>query len=289
MSSTGDTTSIKELASQLKVSDALLKKILKDFSIEAIREQNKLVLDQESVRIIKEILALRASGKKNHEIKEIFEAYKKAQPVEEPNVTAPKVENKKPLKKPEPKIKSKIVAAKKDKVAKIVDLEPKEQEAKPEQAEKIESKHQEPEVQKPQEEFQVEQSSEENDDDEASYDNLAGYMEDEDDEKENEVSSLLHKEDDGLEALDDHEHVEEANEVDEIEDKLSPRKIRRRQFSFRYIQNQITNDSKRLNYIKQKLKRGKLSVKEKLNLEESLQKRSEILSGWIHLLRWVRS
>jgi len=244
MSSTGDTTSIKELASQLKVSDALLKKILKDFSIEAIREQNKLVLDQESVRIIKEILALRASGKKNHEIKEIFEAYKKAQPVEEPNVTAPKVENKKPLKKPEPKIKSKIVAAKKDKVAKIVDLEPKEQEAKPEQAEKIESKHQEPEVQKPQEEFQVEQSSEE---------------------------------------------VEEANEVDEIEDKLSPRKIRRRQFSFRYIQNQITNDSKRLNYIKQKLKRGKLSVKEKLNLEESLQKRSEILSGWIHLLRWVRS
>jgi hypothetical protein len=102
-----------------------------------------------------------------------------------------------------------------------------------------------------------------------------------------------------LEASEDlDEEIEEEVTEEQIEeeltnnrrgDRLSPRKIRRRQFSFRYIQRQIANDSKRVNYIKQKLRRGSLSTKEKMILEDSLHHRSDLLSGWIQLLRWVKS
>ena len=68
--SSSDSVSIKELASKLKTSDALIKKIIKDFEIETIRNQKRVLLSSESVQTIRDILALRASGKKNIEIKQ---------------------------------------------------------------------------------------------------------------------------------------------------------------------------------------------------------------------------
>ncbi len=274
--------SIKELASKLKVTDALLKKLIKDFDIVTERVQKRVYLSESSVTTVREVLALRASGKKNKEIKELFEASKAPPPVEQ----APEVEKIKA--KPSPR---------------------KTKTKKPDEDQQVIAQVEEQVVKVPEETIAAVALEYENTEEHAV--DISSYLE-EDHQAEDEPSMAMRlaEESDVLdtviestedESLDFEEtNVEEEKEAAIIEepertpergrqDRLSPRKMRRRQFSFSYIQRQIANDSKRIQYIQQKLKRGSLSTKEAMNLKDSLEHRSKLLSGWVHLLRWVKS
>ncbi len=302
-----DLTSIKELASQLKASDALLKKIIKDFEIETIRDQKRVCLSDESVQTIRDILALRASGKKNNEIKELFYASKgiEAKPEEEvkevsakaakpAKASAPVKDNKEESASEETEDETptkKILKSRKPRFVKDKKLKDDEATNPGEETKVIE----ELVVEEVLELQQIEKPAKTHKKVEREKDNsvldLTQYL-DEDGDDSSELKNLLNEdgdEDEDLSDLEEDEDIETSESVEQSDDKLSPRKIRRRQFSFRYIQRQIANDSKRVSYLKQKLKRGKLSVKEKMLIEDSLYHRSNLLNGWIHLLRWVKS
>ena len=298
-----DLTSIKELASQLKASDALLKKIIKDFEIETIRDQKRVCLSDESVQTIRDILALRASGKKNNEIKELFYASKGIEAKPEEPVEVTKVS--KPSKASKEKeddiateentddssvkkvLKSRKPRFAKEKKLKAEDAVSSEEESKTEEEQPVEKPLELAQKEKP---AKANKRFEKEKDD--SLLDLTQYL-DEDGDDTSELKNLLDDDeeitDEEIADLDAEDEIAEAEEIEQSDDKLSPRKIRRRQFSFRYIQRQIANDSKRVSYLKQKLKRGKLSVKEKMLIEDSLYHRSNLLNGWVHLLRWVKS
>jgi len=290
--SSSDSVSIKELASKLKTSDALIKKIIKDFEIETKRDQKRVLLSAESVQTIRDILALRASGKKNIEIKKLFDEAQGVKPSSEPSST----ETEETL--AEVTVEESLPEAKKPKKPKSV--KPAKQEPLEEQADSPESAQDPRDPAVPVEGLSA--------DDILELTSLpinqdvdvlvpGDYLEDEipqsntqDDLKQ--LLSLEGSEDleeDLEDEITDEQIEEELTQQNRRGDRLSPRKIRRRQFSFRYIQRQIANDSKRVNYIKQKLRRGSLSTKERMVLEDSLHHRSVLLSGWIQLLRWVKS
>ncbi len=290
--SSSDSVSIKELASKLKTSDALIKKIIKDFEIETKRDQKRVLLSAESVQTIRDILALRASGKKNIEIKKLFDEAQGVKPSSEPSSTEPEETL------AEVTVEESLPEAKKPKKPKSV--KPAKQEPLEEQADFPESAQDPRDPAVPVEGLSA--------DDILELTSLpinqdvdvlvpGDYLEDEipqsntqDDLKQ--LLSLEGSEDleeDLEDEITDEQIEEELTQQNRRGDRLSPRKIRRRQFSFRYIQRQIANDSKRVNYIKQKLRRGSLSTKERMVLEDSLHHRSVLLSGWIQLLRWVKS
>lgn len=290
--SSSDSVSIKELASKLKTSDALIKKIIKDFEIETKRDQKRVLLSAESVQTIRDILALRASGKKNIEIKKLFDEAQGVKPSSEPSSTEPEETL------AEVTVEESLPEAKKPKKPKSV--KPAKQEPLEEQADSPESAQDPRDPAAPVEGLSA--------DDILELTSLpinqdvdvlvpGDYLEDEipqsntqDDLKQ--LLSLEGSEDleeDLEDEITDEQIEEELTQQNRRGDRLSPRKIRRRQFSFRYIQRQIANDSKRVNYIKQKLRRGSLSTKERMVLEDSLHHRSVLLSGWIQLLRWVKS
>jgi len=290
--SSSDSVSIKELASKLKTSDALIKKIIKDFEIETKRDQKRVLLSAESVQTIRDILALRASGKKNIEIKKLFDEAQGVKPSSEPSSTEPEETL------AEVTVEESLPEAKKPKKPKSV--KPAKQEGLEEQEDSPESAQDPRDPAVPVEGLSA--------DDILELTSLpinqdvdvlvpGDYLEDEipqsntqDDLKQ--LLSLEGSEDleeDLEDEITDEQIEEELTQQNRRGDRLSPRKIRRRQFSFRYIQRQIANDSKRVNYIKQKLRRGSLSTKERMVLEDSLHHRSVLLSGWIQLLRWVKS
>lgn len=290
--SSSDSVSIKELASKLKTSDALIKKIIKDFEIETKRDQKRVLLSAESVQTIRDILALRASGKKNIEIKKLFDEAKGVKPSSEPSSTEPE-----------------------ETLAEVAAEESLPEAKKPKKPKSVKSAKQEP----LEEQADSPESAQDPRDPAVPVEGLSAddileltslpinqdvdvlvpgdYLEDEvpqsntqDDLKQ--LLSLEGSEDleeDLEDEITDEQIEEELTQQNRRGDRLSPRKIRRRQFSFRYIQRQIANDSKRVNYIKQKLRRGSLSTKERMVLEDSLHHRSVLLSGWIQLLRWVKS
>lgn len=298
--SSDDLVSTKELASKLKVTEPLLKKLLKDFGIETQRVDRRAHLDAQASTTVKEILALRASGKKNSEIKEMFEASKKAtepkateEPKEEKKEEAKKEEEAKE-EKPKKKTTKKVLKKKTDSKTKKPKKEAEETAEESEPSDEKEDKVSKPKSKKesPESEINLEEELEADEeiDDNAVLD-ISSYLH-EDEEEDSELKALLKVEegDEEISSLDDDDDIEEVEEIQETTDStLSPRKIRRRQFSFKYIQRQIANDSKRVNYIKQKLNRGRISEKERMMLEDSLSKRSVLLSGWIQLLRWVKN
>lgn len=289
-----DSISIKELASKLKVTDALLKKIIKDFGIETLRTQKRIHLSDEAERTIREILALRASGKKNQEIKELFDASKVDHSSEkaatESNLSMVAEEQVEDIAStPEESQEKEQTESKRgfDKREKFKKNRFKDRREK--------TKPYKPEAQTSKSNEQVQNPPSQQREDENAID-LASYLEESED-AETSMSMRLADEDssdEDFEDLDDedfsdNDEFDTTEAVESTDKRISPRKVRRRQFSFRYIQRQIANDSRRIHYIKQKLKRGRLSTKEKMNLEESLEQRSKLLSGWVHLLRWVKS
>ncbi|MEY3370552.1 MAG: hypothetical protein RLZZ361_1222 [Cyanobacteriota bacterium] len=296
--SSSDSVSIKELASKLKTSDALIKKIIKDFEIETTRNQKRVLLSAESVQTIRDILALRASGKKNIEIKKLFDEANGIKPASDPDSNN-SIDTEETPAEVSAETLPETKKPKKNKPAKLAKQEPSISES----AEIISKSELNP---NPQDiGLDVEGLSA---DDILELTSLpinqdvdvlvpGDYLEDEipqsntqDDLKQ--LLSLEGSEDleeDLEDEITDEQIEEELTQQNRRGDRLSPRKIRRRQFSFRYIQRQIANDSKRVNYIKQKLRRGSLSTKERMVLEDSLHHRSVLLSGWIQLLRWVKS
>lgn len=299
-------TSIKELAAKLKVTDALLKKLIKDFGIEPDRVQKRIHLNDNAVKTIREILALKASGKKNKEIKELFDAAQAAIKAEtQANPEEAKEEaqasNEELETTQEAKILTKKIPFKKPKTDSNAATDSKEQPEtetksknprtrKKSKAKKEKDKTTQTEAQAKKETEQdgldITSYLDETEDDEIS---MAMRLADNDNPIDEEPKAQLDL-DEELDLDDDEADFEETEEVVEKTGKrLNPRKIRRRQFSFRYIQRQIANDAKRVQYIQQKLERGRLSTLEEMNLKDSLEQRSKLHSGWVHLLKWVKS
>jgi hypothetical protein len=308
LSDIDDLISTKELASKLKVTEPLLKKLINDFAIETQRVDRRAHLNSKAATTVKEILALRASGKKNSEIKEMFESSKQASPKannnkkpekQEPTIEETKENSKDSEKKPAEKEtkKPELVKKKPKKPLKKKEAPIKNQDTKSNDSKLKEATNKE-ELKKTSSIEQVNHkdsnSTKQEEPEEAGIMDISGYLL-EDQAESSELKSLLNDDDDENEnadfsEIDEVDDIEEVDEIEESRDKtISQRKIRRRQFSFKYIQRQIANDSKRINYIKQKLQRGRLSTKEAMMLEDSLHHRSILLSGWIQLLRWVKN
>ena len=82
------------------------------------------------------------------------------------------------------------------------------------------------------------------------------------------------------------EKTEEAHEERE-EHESEPQLTRRRGFNYRYVERQISNDSKRVSSLRFRLKNTNISVQERLFVEEALERRILFLDGWKHILRWI--
>ncbi len=259
--------SVKELASKLKVSDALLKKFIKDFNITPIQEKKLLYVTHESAEILKEIIRLRDAGKKNIEIKKLFEEAQKAQKQEEEQAQQQEQIEELPASTNVVEEPSHIEATTNTEATLQVEAA-KPQAHNPEIAEEYYN------------EYLAEQISENEE-----VVSLAMQQAELGDEEEAPATAQAKFNDNHIE-----EEAPEEEDDDEREESHSAGgKRRRRQFSFRFIQRQIANDMKRVDYIRHKLKRGKLSTLESRSLEDSLDKRSHLLSGWTHLLRWVKN
>ncbi len=266
--------SVKELASKLKVSDALLKKFIKDFSINTIQEKKLTYVSHESAEILKEIIRLRDAGKKNIEIKKLFEESQKAQAQEEAQAVA------------SPAPVAEAVVAVEAEIAPVVVAETTEAIAPEIKAPKVSV----PEIaEEYYNEYLTEQISETSNEEVISLAMQQAEGGSHDEPETSPVSTVNKYE--AREERDEERHEREEKEDREERDERDEHgnKRRRRQFSFRFIQRQIANDMSRVDYIRHKLKRGKLSTLEKLHLEDSLDKRSHLLSGWTHLLRWVKN
>ncbi|MBI2996558.1 MAG: MerR family transcriptional regulator [Candidatus Melainabacteria bacterium] len=113
-----------------------------------------------------------------------------------------------------------------------------------------------------------------------------------------ESQSLKEKENDALtkEALE--QKIEEEKEKipeeeissiieAEVEEVEVPEQRKRRGFNYRYVERQISSDSKRVSSLRQRLRNPNLSVQERLFFEEALERRILFLNGWKHILRWV--
>lgn len=62
---------------------------------------------------------------------------------------------------------------------------------------------------------------------------------------------------------------------------------RRRGFNPRYVERQISQDSKRVSSLKLRLRNPNLPISERLFFEEALERRIVLLNGWRHILRWI--
>ncbi len=81
------------------------------------------------------------------------------------------------------------------------------------------------------------------------------------------------------------EEKEEKEEIEPETEGEGPR--RRRGFNYRYVERQISSDSKRVSTLRLRLKNPNLSVQDRLFFEEALDRRILFLNGWKHILRWV--
>ncbi len=79
----------------------------------------------------------------------------------------------------------------------------------------------------------------------------------------------------------DLENTEESSEGDGQDQK------RRRGFNYRYVERQISSDSKRVSSIRIRLKNPNLSVQDRMFFEEALERRILFLNGWKHILKWI--
>ena len=252
MSSETDLTSVKELASKLNETDALVKKLIRDFNIPCKRIKKRIHLSEEAVKIIKEVLLLRSQGKKHKDIKELFDQDPEKRKFLE-STTSTDIDEDSESTDDEPAAPKEAAVA-----PAAIDPPPPSSAAPPKPVFDISE--------------YVNEKFHEKDIDDSDIDSALELSEEED----------LSEGEEYLFDENDSQSEEEAKA-------LSPRKIRRRAFNFRYIQRQIANDIKRVNYIKHKLNRGRLSNLERIHLEESLDKRSKLLDGWLHLMRWVKS
>ena len=106
---------------------------------------------------------------------------------------------------------------------------------------------------------------------------------------------LITGKEDVLEAIDTEDLAEETGEIKEISEDIQPEDEtglgeeprRRRGFNYRYVERQISNDSKRVMTLRQRLKNPNISIQDKLFFEEALERRILFLNGWKHILKWI--
>ena len=204
---------IKESSSKLDISESTVKKYLRDFDLEIIKDpSNKAAVSQDTFQILSEIVKLRANGLSIQEIKEL-----KTQ-------------------KPSKHILDEVEETEQTKTIEITENE---------SSENISVQESVPNVPATLDEAPIDEK-------------LAISPGTEDLQRED----LQREEDQG-------------------------ERRQRRGFNYRYIERQISNDSKKVSAFRNRLRNPNLPIQEKLFFEEALDRRILFLNGWKHLLRWV--
>jgi hypothetical protein len=290
--SESDLITVKELAAELEITDLVLKKLLKFFELPNLKVKRNIHLTDDVVAVVRRVMALKAEGKRNKDIKQLFDDERKKE--------------KKALegnKKSEERDSS-------DAAEVILSIAEDKSDTSVEESDSFDADKADDSI------ISSEHLSEEtvsepgiilsakDEDDEKPFIKKAkkepSYIQDFIESEEIEAKFDVEQQDVQAEALAlDALAEEEGGDLDEVEvteeteettkDTLRPRKIRHKAFSFRYIQREIANDTKSLNFLKNKLKKGKLTHVERLNLLDSLDRRAKMLNSWIQILRWVKS
>jgi hypothetical protein len=290
--SESDLITVKELAAELEITDLVLKKLLKFFELPNLKVKRNIHLTDDVVAVVRRVMALKAEGKRNKDIKQLFDDERKKE--------------KKALegnKKSEERDSS-------DAAEVILSIAEDKSDTSVEESDSFDADKADDSI------ISSEHLSEEtvsepgiilsakDEDDEKPFIKKAkkepSYIQDFIESEEIEAKFDVEQQDVQTEALAlDALAEEEGGDLDEVEvteeteettkDSLRPRKIRHKAFSFRYIQREIANDTKSLNFLKNKLKKGKLTHVERLNLLDSLDRRAKMLNSWIQILRWVKS
>ena len=224
---------LKDASSELDISEATVKKYLKDFDLEIIKSGNKPAISEETFQALSEIVKLRANGLSIQEIKEL-----KSQ---EPSKTA------------------------------LDELN--EEESKPVPVSTDESEKSEMPV-------EIELGSDVKEESDTEYSELKESKEDEEKEAKPE-GDIENGQGEQIEQEEQEEQGEQAESLG------GPR--RRRLFNYRYVERQISNDTKKISWLRQRIKSPNVSTQDKLLFEESLERRIMFLDGWKHILRWVSS
>lgn len=228
-----DDVTIKEASSKLDISEATVRKYLKDFDLKVEQGSgNKAILLNETFQTLNEIVKLRANGLTIQEIKEL-----KTQ-------------------KPSKHILDEIEET--QELVKSVDGEVKAEADDATDSEKLDLI-----------------MSESGNGDSSSVDDS------------DELSTDIQKQDETIDISkeEESEDRESAEGEESTEGEEQPR--RRRGFNFRYVERQISNDSKRVSSIRRRLVNPNISIQEKLFFEEALERRVLMLNGWKHILKWV--
>jgi hypothetical protein len=290
--SESDLITVKELAAELEITDLVLKKLLKFFELPNLKVKRNIHLADDVVAVVRRVMALKAEGKRNKDIKQLFDdERKKEKKALEGNKKSEKTDS------------SDVAQASLDIVEDNSGTSVEEPDSfNSEKADDslITSEHLNEET--------VSESgiilSAKDEDDEKPFIKKAkkepSYIQDFIESEEIEAKFDVEQHDVQADALAlDALAEEEGGDLDEVEvteeteettkDTLRPRKMRHKAFSFRYIQREIANDTKSLNFLKNKLKKGKLTHVERLNLLDSLDRRAKMLNSWIQILRWVKS
>lgn len=288
--SESDLITVKELAAELEITDLVLKKLIKFFEIPNQKVKRNIHLSDEAVITIKRVMELKAEGKRNKDIKQLFDEERKKE--KKALETLKKTEENTNI--PEDTLDLSLAATsnsdlKIDAVNSDIlsDEEDNSEKLSGESADLGFDRNSDADLDdEDDEEYRKEE--------EPAY--IKAFIEAEeieakfDVEQEDVLAEALALDATAEEEGGDLDPVELTDESEELsKDSLSPRKIRRKAFSFRYIQREIANDTKALNFIKNKLKKGKLSHVERLNLLDSLDRRAKMLNSWIQILRWVKS
>lgn len=295
MSKTKETTatlvSAKQLAQDLGVTDALVKKLIKDFGIETEKVKNRTSLNNEGVEVMKTILKLKANGAKTSEIKEMFLASKapQADTASETSAKTTKSSSKKEDSKAKDKKDSKASKSKKEE-AEASKTKAKKEDSKARSKDKPKGKKEDPKASKPKSTKEDSEADELGDLEEKAKEeglDISDFIKDEVSEQHDD--SLLEE----ALSMDEADELDLDEDIDESEDFEEPsagkEKLRRRRFNFRYVQRQIAHDTRKVNFLKHKLNRSNLSTADREATRDALDRRAKLLNGWIHLLRWIKS
>jgi hypothetical protein len=290
--SESDLITVKELAAELEITDLVLKKLLKFFELPNLKVKRNIHLADDVVAIVRRVMALKAEGKRNKDIKQLFDdERKKEKKALEGNKKSEKtdssdaaqasldiVEDNSDISVEEPDSFNSEMAD-----DSLITSENLSEETVSESGIILSAKDEDDEkpfIKKAKKEPSYIQDFIESEEIEAKFD-----VEQQDVQADALALDALAEEEGG--DLDEVEVTEETEET--TKDTLRPRKMRHKAFSFRYIQREIANDTKSLNFLKNKLKKGKLTHVERLNLLDSLDRRAKMLNSWIQILRWVKS
>lgn len=291
--SESDLITVKELAAELEITDLVLKKLLKFFELPNIKVKRNIHLVDDVVAVVRRVMALKAEGKRNKDIKQLFDdERKKEKKALEGNKKSDETDSS--------DVAEPILSIVEDKSSDTSIEESDSFDADKADDSVITSEHLSEETVS---ESGIMLSAKDEDDEEPFIKKAKkepSYIQDFIESEEIEAKFDVEQQDVQADALAlDALAEEEGGDLDEVEvteeteesakDSLRPRKMRHKAFSFRYIQREIANDTKSLNFLKNKLKKGKLTHVERLNLLDSLDRRAKMLNSWIQILRWVKS